>query len=454
MRQNVSPPPTVRPAISKRLGSWWLSSDDASLYGREIGTTRSTPGHPLQPELDDTLGIADRADRRRQLAGHDDDVDAGLARAARGRPRPRASAAPGCMTIIIGRPIVPGRYRRAMLRSLPVAGAIGVALGSRRRRRRSRRPASSAAAPSRTLPAPALESGQHGRRAAERRRRRASRSSPRSSAAARRAPSRQTVPVAADGTFTAAGAVRQARTTMRYELRGTLTETPSGVATARFERTTTTRTRRCSALDVLWEARRPPAGDRRTGGAAARRAARRHDDPARRRRHAARHRPAPVGRRPPRQPRDLRRQAELLGRRARRRRSTSRATTCRSCPTAASATASRGIVKTDASILKYVERFGATLGSTGAHGLLLGRALRPPPRDRQARHALPVGRRALVGDHLTIGTWQSSTPARRRGGPGDPGALSFSSSCMSQPAYGLKRAVGSRARSRAASCRR
>jgi hypothetical protein len=31
IRQNVSPPPIVRPAISKRLGSWWLSSDEASL---------------------------------------------------------------------------------------------------------------------------------------------------------------------------------------------------------------------------------------------------------------------------------------------------------------------------------------------------------------------------------------------------------------------------------------
>ena len=31
IRQNVSPPPTTRPAMSKRSGSWWLSSDDASL---------------------------------------------------------------------------------------------------------------------------------------------------------------------------------------------------------------------------------------------------------------------------------------------------------------------------------------------------------------------------------------------------------------------------------------
>src|SRR6185503_10963625 len=34
------------------------------------------PAHPLEPELRDALGIADRADRGGELAGHDDDVDA------------------------------------------------------------------------------------------------------------------------------------------------------------------------------------------------------------------------------------------------------------------------------------------------------------------------------------------------------------------------------------------
>lgn len=68
-----------------------------------------------------------------------------------------------------------------------------------------------------------------------------------------------TVPVAADGTFHATGAVDQARTTTRYDLRGVMSQRPSGTATARFARTTSTRTRRCSALDVVWEAR-PPAG--------------------------------------------------------------------------------------------------------------------------------------------------------------------------------------------------
>ena len=31
------------------VGSWCDSSLDASLYGREIGTTRSTPGRPSRP---------------------------------------------------------------------------------------------------------------------------------------------------------------------------------------------------------------------------------------------------------------------------------------------------------------------------------------------------------------------------------------------------------------------
>lgn len=69
-----------------------------------------------------------------------------------------------------------------------------------------------------------------------------------------------TVPVAADGSFQATGAVLQARTTTRYELRGVLSERPSGTATARFRRETSRRTRTCSARDVVWEARRPAGG--------------------------------------------------------------------------------------------------------------------------------------------------------------------------------------------------
>ena len=77
IRQNVSAaadPCGRRPRTT--VGSWWLSSLDASLYGREIGTTRSTPGIPSRPSSRDALRIADRADRRRQLAGHHDHVHA------------------------------------------------------------------------------------------------------------------------------------------------------------------------------------------------------------------------------------------------------------------------------------------------------------------------------------------------------------------------------------------
>src|SRR3954447_10617598 len=49
IRQNVVPPPTVRPSMRRTVGSWWASSEDASLYGREIGTTRSTPAMPSSP---------------------------------------------------------------------------------------------------------------------------------------------------------------------------------------------------------------------------------------------------------------------------------------------------------------------------------------------------------------------------------------------------------------------
>src|SRR5215216_3740534 len=49
IRQNVSLPPTRRPLTANAVGSWWASSEDASLYGREIGTTRSTPAMPSSP---------------------------------------------------------------------------------------------------------------------------------------------------------------------------------------------------------------------------------------------------------------------------------------------------------------------------------------------------------------------------------------------------------------------
>src|SRR3954470_24895972 len=49
IRQNVAGPPTSRPSTANVVGSWWASSEEASLYGREIGTTRSTPAMPSSP---------------------------------------------------------------------------------------------------------------------------------------------------------------------------------------------------------------------------------------------------------------------------------------------------------------------------------------------------------------------------------------------------------------------
>lgn len=66
--------------------------------------------------------------------------------------------------------------------------------------------------------------------------------------------------VAADGTFSATGSSRQANTRASYAISGTLTDTPSGTASAHFKRTVSDRTRRCSAKDVHWEARRALGG--------------------------------------------------------------------------------------------------------------------------------------------------------------------------------------------------
>src|SRR5919197_302037 len=52
------------------------------LRGRELVRARDRhhavdAAHALEAELGDALGVADRPDRRRELAGHDDDVHAG-----------------------------------------------------------------------------------------------------------------------------------------------------------------------------------------------------------------------------------------------------------------------------------------------------------------------------------------------------------------------------------------
>src|SRR5215213_9088109 len=49
IRQNVSGAPTRCSFTWTTVGSWCESSLDASLYGREIGITRSTPGSPSSP---------------------------------------------------------------------------------------------------------------------------------------------------------------------------------------------------------------------------------------------------------------------------------------------------------------------------------------------------------------------------------------------------------------------
>ncbi len=176
------------------------------------------------------------------------------------------------------------------------------------------------------------------------------------------------VPVAADGTFSATGAVSQARTSTRYELRGTLTETPSGSATARFERTTSKRTRRCSARDVQWQARRPQGGfgvaaavppdglllgttGQADGAGVPRGIALRI---------------APDGRSVSRAIYALRMTCSGAGT------SPTFDLPRDSLPIGADGRVSdrqAGTVKTQATILKYVERFAATLGSTGGDGM-------------------------------------------------------------------------------------
>jgi hypothetical protein len=66
--------------------------------------------------------------------------------------------------------------------------------------------------------------------------------------------------VAADGTFSAAGSSRQSNTRASSAIIGTLSASPSGTATAHFKRTINDRTRRCGAEGVQWQARRALGG--------------------------------------------------------------------------------------------------------------------------------------------------------------------------------------------------
>ena len=177
-----------------------------------------------------------------------------------------------------------------------------------------------------------------------------------------------TVPVAADGTFRATGAVIQARTTTRYDLRGVLSERPTGTVTARFRRETTRRTRTCSSLDVVWEARRPsggfgvaaatPPGGLLFGASAQR-------DPG--------GTPLGIAVRVSADGRSLSRAVYAVRMRC------SNAGTSPTfdlprdnlpiMPDGRVSDRESGTVKTQTSILKYVERFAATLGSAGADGM-------------------------------------------------------------------------------------
>ena len=67
-----------------------------------------------------------------------------------------------------------------------------------------------------------------------------------------------TASVGADGTFTASGASRKDDVRIKYSVTGTLSQTPSGTASARFTRDVGGgRSVRCSSGVVQWNARRP-----------------------------------------------------------------------------------------------------------------------------------------------------------------------------------------------------
>ncbi len=178
-----------------------------------------------------------------------------------------------------------------------------------------------------------------------------------------------TVPVAADGTFIATGAVRQARTSTRYELRGSLSETPSGTATARFERGTNRGTRRCSARDVQWQARRPLGAGGFGMAAAAPPNGLLFGSSSQLEAGVPRGvalRISPDGRAVSRAIYGVRMSCTKVGT------SPTFDLPHANLPIAPDGRVSdreQGMVKSQATILKYVERFAATLGSAGAEGM-------------------------------------------------------------------------------------
>src|SRR3954471_22962193 len=101
IRQNVVPPPTVRPSMRRTVGSWWASSEDASLYGREIGTTRSTPAMPSRPSSRTPSGSPIAPIAVVSSPGITSTWTPTVSRRAR-TAAISASPAPGVITIIIG----------------------------------------------------------------------------------------------------------------------------------------------------------------------------------------------------------------------------------------------------------------------------------------------------------------------------------------------------------------
>src|SRR5215210_3761200 len=107
IRQKVRPPPTRRPATSSVVGSWWLSSLEASLYGREIGTTRSTPLMPSSPSSATPSGSPMAPMAVVSSPGITTTCTPVVARRSR-TASTSASPAPGVMTIITRRDATPG----------------------------------------------------------------------------------------------------------------------------------------------------------------------------------------------------------------------------------------------------------------------------------------------------------------------------------------------------------
>src|SRR4051812_3943550 len=116
MRQKVSPAPIVRPLMLRTVGCSWESSDDASLYGREIGTTRSTPAMPSRPSSATPCGSPMAPIAVVSSPGMTTTCTPVVLRRA-STARTSSAVAWGVMTIITARTTYPRRASRAQARS-------------------------------------------------------------------------------------------------------------------------------------------------------------------------------------------------------------------------------------------------------------------------------------------------------------------------------------------------